>query len=227
MHDLADAVEAAESNRAIRTMVVTGAGDRAFCAGVDLRAFADGDSDAGGDGGGAPAAFMRLVSGEVTVPVIAAVNGVAVGAGCELAFGSDLVVASETASFGLPEIKRGLFAGSGVMHAGRRLPLGIALELALTGDRIDASRAYELGFVNAVVPQADVLRAALALADKVAANAPLSLAATKELVRKAAYGSPDAQRRLEEWQRIVFTSEDAKEGAMAFLEKRDPVWKGQ
>ena len=221
MHGLADAVEEAERDDGIRVLVVTGAGDRAFCAGVDLRAFADGES------GHPPEAFMRLLSGEATVPVVAAVNGFAVGAGCEIAFGSDIVVASSDASFGLPEVKRGLFPGSGVMHVAKRLPLGVALELALTGERIDAARAQQLGFVNEVVAPADVLVSALAVAERIAANAPLALAAIKELVRKAAYGAPDAAQRLEELQLLVFTSEDAREGAMAFLEKRDPVWKGR
>jgi enoyl-CoA hydratase/carnithine racemase len=174
-----------------------------------------------------PEAFMRLLSGEVGVPVIAAVNGVAVGAGCEIAFGSDVVIASPSASFGLPEVKRGLFAGSGVMHVAKRLPLGIALEMVLTGDLIDAARALQLGFVNAVVSSEEVLDHALALADKIAANAPLSVAASKELVRKVAYGSPDAERRLQEWLGVVFSSDDAKEGATAFIEKRPPSWTGR
>jgi enoyl-CoA hydratase len=218
---LASAIEEAESDRGISVLVVTGTGDRAFCAGLDLREFASGGGEP------VPDAFMRLVSGEVTVPVIAAVNGIAVGGGCEIALGCDLVVASSEAWFGLPEVKRGLFPGVGVMHAAKRLPLGVALELTLTGDRIDAVRAHQLGFVNVVVPPAEVLGSALTLADKVAANAPLSLTAIKELVRKAAYGAPDAERRLQEWQQLVFTSEDAQEGAMAFIEKRAPVWRGR
>jgi enoyl-CoA hydratase/carnithine racemase len=221
MQELAGAVEEAEADGEIRVMVVTGSGQRAFCAGMDLR------SMAGGANLRPPEAFRRLLSGQVEVPVVAAVNGVAVGAGCEIAFGSDVVIASSTASFGLPEVKRGLFAGSGVMHVAKRLPLGIALEMVLTGDLIDAERALQLGFVNAVAPPGEVLDHALALADRIAANAPLSVAASKELVRKVAYGSPDADRRLEEWLAVVFSSDDAKEGATAFIEKRPPSWTGR
>jgi enoyl-CoA hydratase/carnithine racemase len=221
MGELADAVVAAELDDDIRVLVVAGAGDKAFCAGMDLR------SMAGGGDGRPPEAFMRLLSGEVGVPVIAVVNGVAVGAGCEIAFGSDVVIASSSASFGLPEVKRGLFAGSGVMHVAKRLPLGVALEMVLTGDLIDAQRALGLGFVNAVVSPEEVLDHALGVADRMAANAPLSVAASKELVRKVAYGSPDAQERLERWLAIVFSSDDAKEGAAAFIEKRAPTWTGR
>jgi enoyl-CoA hydratase/carnithine racemase len=221
MRELAAVVEEAERDADIRVVVVAGAGEKAFCAGMDLR------SMAGGGDLRPPEAFLRLLAGEVGVPVIAAVNGVAVGAGCEIAFGSDVVIASSTASFGLPEVKRGLFAGSGVMHVAKRLPLGVALEMVLTGDLIDVRRALGLGFVNAVVPPEELLEHALALADRIAANAPLSVAASKELVRKVAYGSPDAQRRLEEWLAVVFSSDDAKEGATAFIEKRTPTWTGR
>jgi enoyl-CoA hydratase/carnithine racemase len=221
MQELAGAVEEAEGDEGIRVLVVVGAGDKAFCAGMDLR------SMAGGGNLRPPEAFMRLLSGGVGIPVIAAVNGVAVGGGCEIVFGSDVVVASSNASFGLPEVKRGLFAGSGVMHVAKRLPLGVALEMVLTGDLIDVERAFQLGLVNAVVAPAEVLDHALALADRMAANSPLGLAASKELVRKVAYGSPDAEQRLETWLSVVFASDDAKEGATAFIEKRPPSWTGR
>jgi enoyl-CoA hydratase len=218
---LADAVTEAETEGDIRALVVTGTGDRAFCAGMDLRAFAEGGAS------GVPPEYMRLVNGQVTVPVLAAVNGFAVGGGCEIALACDVVVASTDATFGLPEVKRGLFPGVGVMHLAKRLPLGVALEMALTGERIDAARAYDLGFVNKVVPTDEVLDATLSIAQVIAANAPLSLAAIKELTRLAAYGAPEADERLSEWLQIVFNSADAKEGATAFIEKRDPVWQGR
>jgi enoyl-CoA hydratase/carnithine racemase len=188
---------------------------------MDLRAFAEGGAAE------VPPEYMRLVNGQVTVPVLAAVNGFAVGGGCEIALACDVIVASADATFGLPEVKRGLFPGVGLMHLAKRLPLGIALEMAMTGERIDAARAYDLGFVNKVVPTGEVLAATLSLAHTIAANAPLSLAAIKELTRLAAYGAPNAEERQNEWLQIVFNSADAKEGATAFIEKRDPVWQGR
>jgi enoyl-CoA hydratase/carnithine racemase len=135
-------------------------------------------------------------------------------------------VASETASFGLPEVKRGLFAAGGGVFISTRIPLAVALELTLTGDPIDAPRAQSLGLINQVVPQAGVLDAALALAERIARNGPLALKATKEMVRTASTDLGKARALAAEWQPKVFGSEDAKEGAMAFMEKRDPVWKG-
>ncbi len=221
---IGDAVVEAETDPDIRVLVLTGTGDRSFCSGIDLRTFADGGGVSLDEHG---AGYLRLVAGHVSVPVVGAANASAVAAGFELLMGCDVVVASTGATFGLPEVKRGLFAGSGVMHVGRRLPLGVALELALTGDPIDAERAHALGLVNAVVAPDQVLDVALGFAARIGANAPLSLAATKELVRLAAYGAPDAEERLVEWQRRVFTSDDAREGAAAFVEKRAPTWTGR
>ena len=147
--------------------------------------------------------------------------------GLELLLGCDVVVASSEARFGLPEVKRGLFAAGGGTFIGQRIPLAIALEITLTGDLIDAGRAYELGLVNQVVPPDEVLDAALALAERIAANGPLGVAASKELVRLAASDPRRARERLAEWQRVVFASEDAQEGALAFVEKRPPVWTGR
>ena len=221
MQGLAAAVRDAETDPEIRAMVITGTGDRAFCAGMDLRAFAEsGTADI-------PPDYLRLMNGQVSVPLLAAVNGVAVGGGCEMALACDVAVASTAASFGLPEIKRGLIPGVGLMHLAKRMPLGAALELALTGERIDAQRAHELGFVNHVVAPSDVLDTTLEIAQTIAANAPLGLQAIKELVRLAAYGAPNAEARQSEWLQIVFSSEDAKEGATAFVEKRAPVWQGR
>jgi enoyl-CoA hydratase/carnithine racemase len=222
MHRLAEVVVTAETDAEIRALVVTGSGDRAFCAGMDLRAFSE-----GGGEGGVPGDFMRLMHGDVTVPLLAAVNGFAVGGGCEIALAADIVVAADTATFGLPEVKRGLFPGVGLLHITQRIPLGAALELALTGERISAPRAYELGLANRVVAPADVLGTTLDLARTIASNAPLSLAAIKEVARLAAAGAPNAAARMAEWQQVVFTSADAGEGAAAFVEKRPPVWQGR
>jgi enoyl-CoA hydratase len=173
------------------------------------------------------AVLMRLMDGDVAVPLVGAVNASAFGGGLELLLGCDVIVASSDAKFGLPEVKRGLFAGGSGTAIGQRVPLGVALELTLTGDPISAARAYEVGLVNAVVPAAEVVPAALAVAERIAANAPLSLTASKELVRLYATDPAKAQERRSHWRTVVFGSEDAKEGATAFVEKRTPNWQGR
>ncbi|MDZ7675438.1 MAG: enoyl-CoA hydratase-related protein [Acidimicrobiales bacterium] len=220
---LADAITEAESDPDIRVVTITGTGDRAFSTGLDLKAFAD----EGVTGGGAMQVFTRLCDGEVTVPVIGAANGTAVGGGLEILLGCDIVVASSEAEFGLPEVKRGLMPGGSGTAISRRVPLGVALELALTGERIDAIRAREIGLVNHVVAPAQVQDAAMRIAEQIAANAPLSVTAVKELVRLAVSDHARYQDRLDHWRAVVFASEDAREGANAFAEKRAPDWKGR
>ncbi len=173
----------AESDPEIRVLVLTGTGDRAFCAGMDLRSFAAGDNDAGFGTDDAMADYQRVIRGELSVPVVGAANGTAIAGGLELLLGCDVIVASSDAKFGLPEVKRGLFPAGGGTFIGTRIPLSVALEMTLTGDLIDATRAYELGLVNAVVAPDKVLASALDVAERIADNAPLGLAATKELVR--------------------------------------------
>jgi enoyl-CoA hydratase/carnithine racemase len=215
----------AEEDHGTRAVVLTGTGENAFCAGMDLRAFAEG----GGGGGSSEGmkGFARFTSGEIAVPIVGAANATAVAGGFELLLGCDVVVAAETASFGLPEVKRGLFAAGGGVFLSTRIPLAVALELTLTGDLIDAPRALSLGLINQVVPPGDVLDAAVALAERIARNGPLALRATKELVRTASTDLATARRLAADWQPKVFGSEDAKEGATAFIEKRDPVWQGR
>ena len=232
---LGDALAAAETDPDTRAVVLTGTGDRAFFSGMDLRDFASGTAaapDAPETGDGEPgditgSPFMRLMRGEIGVPVVAAVNASAVAGGFELVLGCDLVVASSEARFGLPEVKRALFPGGDGILLGTRVPLAIALEITLTGDYIDAPRAFALGLVNRVVPPADVLDAAVELASRIAANGPLAIAATKELTRLAVTDVERAHARQRDWFPVVFQSEDALEGATAFVEKRDPVWKGR
>lgn len=226
MSGIGAAMVDAESDGAIRAVVLIGTGDRAFCAGMDLRAFASGAKMGLADDEGMRG-FHRLSRGEITVPVIGAANGSAIGGGFELLLGCDLIVASSGAQFGFPEVKRGLFPAGGGTFIGTRLPLVIALEMTLTGDSIPATRAYELGLVNAVVAPDEVLSAALSYAERIASNGPLGVAAAKELVRLSVTDAERAAERLTECQRSVFSSDDAKEGAMAFVEKRAPVWQGR
>jgi enoyl-CoA hydratase len=219
------AIVDAEADPEIRALVITGTGDRAFCAGMDLREFASGQTPGGGPG--EMEGYLRLIEGQVSVPVIGAANATAVAGGFELLLACDIIVASAQAQFGLPEVKRGLFAAGGGTSLGLRVPLGIALEITLTGDSIDAQRAYALGLVNAVVAPDEVLPTALDFAGRVAANGPLGVAATKQLVRLAVTDHARARERGRELQQSVFGSRDAKEGALAFVERRAPVWQGR
>ncbi|MCU1454183.1 MAG: caiD 6 [Acidimicrobiales bacterium] len=220
------AFERAEHDPEIRCAVLTGTGDRAFCAGMDLRAFADGVRPSEEDQAGMKA-FARFARGQLTIPVVGAANATAVAGGFELLLGCDVVVASEAANFGLPEVKRGLFAAGGGVFLSTRIPRAIAMELTLTGDSIGAARALALGLVNEVVAPEQVLDAAVRLAERIARNGPLGLSATKALAQAARGNDDEAWNLLGEWQARVFASDDAKEGASAFVEKRDPVWRGR
>lgn len=227
MGELGIGLSDAEQDPDIRAVVLTGTGDRAFCAGMDLRAFAAGGSDPTPEQQAGMVHFGRFTQGEITVPIVGAAQATAVAGGFELLLGCDVVVAAEEANFGLPEVKRGLFAAGGGVFISNRIPLAVALELTLTGDPINAARAYELGLVNQVVPADQVLAAGIELAQRIARNGPLALQATKELVHLANTDMTAARAKQAEWQPTVFNSEDAKEGATAFIEKRDPVWKGK
>ena len=228
MGALGGALAEAESDPEIRAVVLTGTGDRSFCAGMDLREFA-------AEGSGRPtgsaedqATFTRFMGGDgIDVPIVGAAQATAVAGGFELLLNCDLAVVSEDAKLGLPEVKRALFAAGGGVYLSNRIPLAVALELTLTGDYITAQRAYELGLVNQVVPAAEVVDAAVAMAERVARNGPLAIRATKEVVRLAHTDMVTARERFAEWVPKVFGSEDAQEGALAFVEKREPVWKGQ
>lgn len=216
----------AEADPDIRAAVLTGTGSRAFCAGMDLRSFREGenlipDDEAVGD------AFRRLLAGASRIPVVGAANATAVAGGFELLLGCDLIVASTEAMFGLPEVRRGLFPAGGGTSLGSRIPLSIALELLLTGESIDAERAYELGLVNQVVAPEEVLPHALSLATRIADNGPLGVAAAKELARRGPTDADASAKRVLELQTVVFGSEDAREGAAAYLERRPPVWRGR
>jgi len=227
--ELGAALDAAVADDGVRAVILTGTGDRAFCAGMDLRAFAEGRTSRGGSGGSDPmAAFGKFIRDSIPKPIIGAAQATAVAGGFELLMACDLVVASSAAQFGIPEAKRGLFAAGGGVFLSARIPLALALELGMTGDLINAQRALELGLINRVVAPEKVLDEAIALAERITANGPLGVAATKELMRLAATGTlKEAAERQAVLQPRVFGSEDAKEGSLAFVERRAPNWKGR
>lgn len=225
-----DALEQAQHDPDVRAVVITGAGDKSFCAGADLKAIARRENLYHPDHG--EWGFAGYVHHFTDKPTIAAVNGAALGGGTEIAMASDLVVAAESAKFGLPEVKRGLIAAAGgVFRIMNHLPRKMAMQLLLTGEPLTAFEALKWGLINQVVDDGAVLDAALALAARVTVNAPLSVQASKRI----AYGVDDGVITDEEagWERTVnemrslIRSEDAQEGPLAFAEKREPVWKAR
>jgi enoyl-CoA hydratase len=191
---------------------------------MDLKGFLTGDSPYVGDRG-----FGGLVQRPPAKPVIAAVEGYALAGGFELVLACDLVVASEEAKFGLPEVRRSLVAGAGgLLRLPKRIPYHLAMEIALTGEHFPASRLYEAGLVNRVVAAGQAVSAAKELAGRVALGGPLALTATKRvIVESADWAAAEAFQRQGAIIAPVFTSADAQEGALAFAEKRQPVWKGE
>ncbi|WNV73707.1 crotonase/enoyl-CoA hydratase family protein [Geodermatophilus sp. DSM 44513] len=220
---MAAAVDELDADDDLAVGVLTGAGGT-FSAGMDLKAFLRGES---------PAIEGRGLGGITRTPprkpLVAAVEGWALAGGFELVLACDLVVAAETARFGVPEVKRSLVAAAGgALLLPHRVPANVAMEMLLTGDPIDARRAAEIGLVNRLTPEGGALDGALALAATVAANGPLALAATKAVVRGSAdWGPTEGWDRQAQLVAPVFASEDAREGAAAFAEKRPPVWRGR
>jgi len=228
-----EALEAAVADPDVRAVVITGTG-RAFCAGADLKELARGNSI---HAHGHPEwGFAGLIQHWIDKPVIAAVNGFAMGGGTEIALACDLVVAADTAKFGLPEVKRGLYAAAGgVVRLQRQIPMKRALELVLTGEGIDAETAAAWGLINRVVPAGSEMEVALGLANLIAANAPLAVQVSKKMVHRtwsgasdwnAAWSNEDPWDANDEALAVVFSSNDALEGPIAFAEKREPRWSG-
>jgi enoyl-CoA hydratase len=220
---IAAALDALDADTDLGVGVLTGAG-KGFSAGMDLKAFVAGERPWVADRG-----FAGIVQRSARKPLIAAVEGFAMAGGLEIALACDLVVASRDARLGIPEVKRSLVAAAGALRRlPQRVPLGVAMEMALTGDPISAERAHALGLVNRVTEPGGAVDAALELAAAIARNGPLALDATKEiLLRQADWSEEEFWREQGEIAGPVMSSEDAREGATAFSEKRDPVWKGR
>jgi enoyl-CoA hydratase len=218
---LADAVDELDDTQELSVGIITGAGGN-FCAGMDLKGFASGELPH------VPGRGIGFTERPPRKPLIAAVEGYALAGGTEIVLATDLVVASKTAKFGIPEVKRGLVAaGGGLLRLPKRIPYQKALELALTGDNFTAEEASAWGFVNRLTEPGDALNGALELAERITANGPLAVAVTKEIIVKSAeWSEGEMWKKQGELIGPVFSSKDAIEGATAFAEKRKPNWSG-
>jgi enoyl-CoA hydratase len=220
-----EAVDQIEADDSIWVGIITGE-PPVFCAGADLK-----EINSGNAGGLATAkgGFAGFVQRERAKPIIAAVDGPALAGGTEIVLASDLVVASTTATFGIPEVKRSLVAGAGgLFRLGRKIPLNLAMELTLTGDPIDAARAHHFGLVNRLVEPGQALEEAISLAGQICANAPVAVRESRKIVLEATNAPDDIGWKMSaEGMAIAMRSEDFSEGLTAFIEKRPPVWKGR
>ena len=227
---MGDAFKTFRDDPALRVAIVTGAGARFFSAGWDLKAAAAGDAVDGDYGVGGFGGMQELP--DLNKPLIAAVNGMAVGGGWELALSCDLILAAATATFALPEIRAGTLADAAAIKLPKRLPYHVAMDLLLTGRTMDAAEAHRFGIVNEVLPPGDLAARAWELARMLASGPPLVFAAIKEVVREAEnMRAQDALSRVGKRQfptvDRLYDSEDQLEGARAFAEKRSPVWRGR
>jgi enoyl-CoA hydratase len=220
---VAAAMDQLDADDSIRVAIITGAGGT-FCAGMDLKAFVSGEMPMV-EGRG----FAGLTEATPRKPLIAAIEGYALAGGMELAISCDLIVAADNAKFGIPEVKRGLAAAAGgLMKLPRQIPSRLAMELAITGDFMTSQRAYEIGLVNQIVPAGTALEAAKVLAAKIAANGPLAVAVSKQVIQESAdWSSDEMWKKQQDLVMPIFGSEDAMEGSIAFAEKRAPNWKGK
>jgi enoyl-CoA hydratase len=217
---IASALETLDKDDGLRVGVITAAGER-FCCGADIQGFLEnGVPRAGGRG------FAGIAERPSTKPLIAAVEGFAVGGGFEMVLACDLIVAAEGTKFGLPEAKAGVAAAGGGLLRLRRVPVQLAMELNLLGDTLPAERLYGVGLINRVVPKGQARTVALELAKRIAANAPLAVDAAKKVITYSPTWPPEREWELQgEITTSVTNSQDAREGFNSFLEKRSPVWK--
>ena len=223
MGEIGAAFADAEADDAVWAVVLTGAGDEAFSAGMDLKAPGDERMPPPGVPG-----LEVFTTRCYPKPVIAAVNGAAVGGGFELMLACDVAVAADHATFAIPEVKRGLVGAGCTTRTAARVSPAIVFELCCIGDPFDVHRARELGLVNEIVPGSELLERALAFADRITANAPLAVQVTKQLIwDEARMHSPDEWASIRAKAAPVFASEDAREGAAAFAERRAPRWTGR
>lgn len=229
-HAMYEAFRRLEDDPSLRVGILTGGGDRFFSAGWDLKAAAAGeayDADHGPGGAGGLTEFF-----DRTKPVIAAVNGIAVGGGFELALAADLIVAADDAEFGLPEVRIGGLATIAALYLPRRVSDSVARDLLLTGRRVSAGEAARWGLVCKVIPKADLMRAALEVAEEICAGAPLAIASVREVLARTATVSLEegfkmlTTGELTQYQAMV-DSEDLLEGPRAFTQKRPPQWRGR
>jgi len=222
-HRIAAALDELDAHADLRIGILTGAGDH-FCAGMDLKGFLRGERPSLPDRG-----FGGLTRRPPAKPLIAAVEGYALAGGFELVLACDLVVAADNAQFGVPEVKRGLAAtAGGLVRLPRQIPYRVAMELILTGDMFPAPRAYACGLVNRLARPGEALAEAQRLAQSIAANGPLSVAASKRVVIESQdWPVEELWERQAALTEHIFISADAREGSAAFAEKRKPVWQGK
>lgn len=225
--EVGDALEIVANEKELRVAIITGAGTRAFCAGADLKAVAAGEFGSREQAG--KWGFAGICDHYINKPIIAAVNGYALGGGTEIALASDIVVASESATFALTEVTFGLVAGAGgILRLSRQIPTKIAARMIFQGNSIAAQEAARWGLVNEVVPPSDLMPVALEIADAIAANAPMAVRFSKEVMYRGLDAPldfpPEARAINQHYVDRIVESEDAKEGARAFSERRKPKW---